>query len=179
MAKIRPRRLVVDASFSHAAGDRTAGQSQLCTAALNAVAEVRHRLVMSSALLEEWKRHQTTFSRGWLRSMYAHRLVELLEGVEDESLRARIGGAAPEASVAAIMLKDVHLIEAARASDERILSLDDRVRNHFRQAAGVVRELRGLCWVNPGVADEQAAEWLATGAPAERHLKLGYVPPED
>jgi hypothetical protein len=179
MAKISPRRLVIDASISHAAGDRAAGPSRLCTAALNAVAEVQHRLVMSATLLEEWKRHQTHFARGWLRSMYAQRLVERLDVAEDEALRARIERAAPEVRVAAIMLKDMHLIEAAQASDERILSLDDRARHHFRQAVGAVRELRGLCWVNPGNADEQAAEWLGAGAPAERHRKLGYVPPED
>jgi hypothetical protein len=170
---------VIDASVSHAAGDRAADQSQLCTAALNAVAEAQHRLVMSATLLEEWKRHQTGFARGWLRSMYAQHLVERLEVAEDEALRARLEGVAPEASVAAIMRKDMHLIEAARASDERILSLDERARHHFRQAAGVIRELRGLCWVNPGNADEEAAEWLGAGAPAERHRKLGYVPPED
>src|SRR5262249_58412816 len=105
MAKIRPRCLVIDASISHAAGDRGTGLSQLCTKALNAVAEAKHRLVMSAALLDEWKRHQTRFARAWLRSMYARRLVEELEVAKDEALRARIEQAAPEASVAAIMLK--------------------------------------------------------------------------
>src|SRR6266508_1134324 len=142
MAKIRPRSLVIDASIAHAAGDRTAEQSQLCTSALNAVAEAQHRIVMSATLLEEWKRHQTGFARGWLRSMHAQRLVEALDVAEDEALRARIERAAPDTSVAAIMRKDRHLIEAARAADERILSLDDRARHHFRRTAGVVRELR-------------------------------------
>jgi hypothetical protein len=179
MARIRPRRLVIDASVSRAAGDREADASRLCTAALNAVSEAQHHLVVSATLLEEWKRHQTRFARRWLRSMYAQRLVEALDVVEDRPLRARIERAAPQASVAAIMGKDMHLIEAARASDKRILSLDDQARRHFRRAAGVVRELRGLCWVNPENADEQAAEWVRAGAPAERHRTLGYVPPEE
>jgi hypothetical protein len=111
--------------------------------------------------------------------MYARRLVDALDVAKDEPLRARIEQAAQGADVAEVMLKDMHLIEAARASDKRILSLDDRARRHFRHASGTVRELRGLCWVNPGNAHEQAAEWLGAGAPADGHRKLGYIPRED
>jgi hypothetical protein len=179
MGKTHPRRLVIDASISHAAGNRLADQSRLCTMALKAVAAAQHRVVMSVALTEEWKRHQTRFARGWLLSRYAQRLVERLDVTADEALRTRVERVAPEPGVAAIMLKDMHLVEAARASEQRILSLDDRARHHFRQAAGAVHELRPLCWVNPGKAAEQAAEWLAAGAPADRHRKLGHVPSEE
>jgi hypothetical protein len=179
MARIRPCRLVIDASISHAAGDRAAERSRLCTKALNAVIEVKHRLAMSPTLLEEWKRHQTGFARGWLRSMFAQRLVEALDVVDDQALRARIERVAPQTDVATIMRKDMHLIEAALASDSRIMSLDDRARHHFRHAARAVSVLRKLCWVNPCNAAEEAVEWLRAGAPAETHRKLGHTPPED
>jgi hypothetical protein len=179
MAKVRARSLVIDASVAGAAGNRTADPSRLCTAALNAVVEVKHRVAMAATLLEEWKRHQTRFARRWLRSMYGHRLVDELDVGEDDSLRGRVERAAPDADVAAILLKDAHLIELALVSGERILSLDETARRHYHQAARGIRELCRLCWVNPATADEGAVEWLAAGAPAERHRKLGYIPPEE
>jgi len=178
MAKGRHRCLVIDASIAGAAGNRDADPSRPCTAALNAVLDTLHRLAMSGPLLEEWKRHQTRFARGWLRSMYAHRLVEELDIREDETLRGRIEDAAPDADIAAILLKDAHLIELALASDERILSLDESARRHYHQAAQKIRELRRLCWVNPAVPNEQAVEWLVAGAHSNRHRRLGYSAPQ-
>ena len=178
MAKGRRRYLVIDASIAGAAGNRDADPSRPCTAALNAVLHTLHRLAMSGPLLEEWKRHQTRFARGWLLSMYARRLVDELDIGDDEPLRGRIEHAAPNANIAAILLKDAHLIELALASDERILSLDETARRHYHQAAQEIRELRRLCWVNPAVPDEQAVEWLVGGAHANRHRKLGYIAPQ-
>jgi hypothetical protein len=75
-------------------------------------------------------------------------------------------------------LKDAHLIETAVASDNRVISLDEEARLHYRQAAQVIGLLRDVCWVNPALANERAVEWLQTGAPAEKHRKLGYLSPE-
>jgi hypothetical protein len=166
---------VIDASIAGAAGNRDANPSRPCTAALNAVFDTLHRLAMSGTLLEEWKHHQSRFARGWLRSMYARRLVDELDIVDDVTFRGRIEHAASDVDIAAILLKDAHLIELALASEERILSLDDTARRHFHQAAQEIRELRRLCWANPAVADEQTVEWLLAGAHADRHRKLGYI----
>jgi hypothetical protein len=179
MAKVRPCSLVIDASLTHAAGDRQADQSRQCTAFLQAVQACHHRLVVAEPWLEEWHHHHTRFARAWLRAMYARRLVVEVAVAADPALRRRIERAAGHEKVADILLKDLHLIEAALASDKRIASLDDRARSHFRQAANSVALLRDICWVNPCNPDEEAVEWLRAGAPAEKHRKLGYVPPED
>ncbi len=111
--------------------------------------------------------------------MYARRLVDELDIGEDEALRGRIEQAAHDTDIAAILLRDAHLIELALAAHERILSLDETARYHYHGVAEEVRELRRICWVNPAIADEAAVEWLTAGAPAERHRKLGYTPPEE
>ena len=69
------------------------------------------------------------------------------------------------------------LIEAALATDQRIASLDDRVRNHLKEISQGLNELAAICWVNPEKTAERAIEWLEQGAPADRTRMLGYLPP--
>jgi hypothetical protein len=75
------------------------------------------------------------------------------------------------------MLKDIHLVEAARATDEAVLSLDDTVRNLLAAASQRVRALRKIVWVNPGTAGESACTWLRSGAPPDKELQLGASTP--
>ena len=55
------------------------------------------------------------------------------------------------------MLKDCHLIEAARATDRNVVSIDETVRQYFHTAARSVGPLREVRWVNPTLTDEQPA----------------------
>lgn len=173
MAKNRPRQLVIDADIAHSAGVSTVGASQACSKFLTAVQDHGHLLALTDQLLAEWQRHQSRFATTWLRDMSAADRVVVLDVTKGETFRSRIAEAAPETSVAAIMLKDCHLIEAARAAERRIISMDERVCGHFRRAAGKVQELRRVCWVNPARADEQPIPWLRRGAPLNRHRLLG------
>jgi hypothetical protein len=178
MGKIRSRSLIVDASIARAAGPEgsTHPTSRHCRVCLLAVLEVCHHLVMTEAIREEWDEHRSGFARAWLVSMFARRKVDRLDVAADSVFRERVTRAAPDEAVAAIMAKDCHLVEAARAADRSVLSLDDAVRDHFRRAAGQVRELRDVSWVNPCSADEDAIRWLEEGAPRERRRFLGSVP---
>jgi hypothetical protein len=134
---------------------------------------------MTEPIREEWDEHQSRFARRWLRSMFARRKVDRLQVSADPTFREHLSEAAPDDTVAAIMAKDCHLIEAARAADRSVLALDDSVRDHFRRAASQVRELREVSWVNPCSAEEEAVRWLAEGAPRERHRFLGSLPPSE
>ncbi len=73
------------------------------------------------------------------------------------------------------MLKDAHLIEAARAQGMRVIALDDTVRRHFQEVAGSVAPVRDVCWVNPVSQAEEPLRWLQAGATANGFRKLGYV----
>jgi hypothetical protein len=70
------------------------------------------------------------------------------------------------------MIKDAHLIEAARATDRIVVSLDERARALFREAALEVSELRVVMWANPDNQEEGVVEWLDRGARRERPREL-------
>ncbi len=175
MAKVRPRKLVVDASVTGQANDYTDERSLRCADFLVAIREARHAVVLTDALLDEWHRHKSRFTDGWLRSMYAAKRDIELDVLADEDFRKHVERAAADRRGAAIMLKDCHLIEAALAADNRIASLDEEARHHLGQAAARVKPLQRVCWVNPAVAEELPVEWLHQGAPLERHRLLGTL----
>jgi hypothetical protein len=173
MPKVRRRRLVIDACVGRAAGDRSDGASFHCTAFLTAVFDIGHSAVMSGDLLAEWNRNKSRFARTWLRKMYGARKVITLAQQPDTEFRERIERAAPLSTAAAAMRKDCHLLEAARATDRNVVSIDEKARGYFHAAAAHVRSLREVCWVNPAIAEEQPLDWLRQNAPLDRHRMLG------
>jgi len=73
------------------------------------------------------------------------------------------------------MLKDMHLIEAAKATDHTIVSLDEIVRALFINAARSVTELRIVIWANPDKTEEGCLAWLEAGAKVEKKRQLGFI----
>jgi geranylgeranyl pyrophosphate synthase len=104
--------------------------------------------------------------------MYGRKLVIRIEVDEDETLRGRID-AAVHWDQKAIVAKDVHLIEAAIATDRLVTSRDKEAREAFGNASDNVGELRQIVWVNPTQADEKPIDWLRNGAKTEAHRQLG------
>jgi hypothetical protein len=178
VAKVRSCVLVIDASIAMAAGDISMHPtSRNCREFLHAVLNLCHRIAMTTSIREEWSKHQTRFARRWQKSMMARKKVEFVEVAAHLSLEKRIQRAETDESLAAVMEKDRRLIEAALVTENRVASLDDRVREHFRDHHLKLPEVRAICWVNPDRPEEQAITWLASGAPAERSRMLGYLSP--
>jgi hypothetical protein len=171
MAKIRPQRLVIDTDVSGAAGSK-AGVSLSCARFLEAVRETGHRTVVTDVLPEEWKNHRSTFAAQWLRTMYAARKVDPISVEPDQNLRSAmlLNASAKDAET---MQKDLHLLEAALATERRIVSKEVACRGCFRVAAARVARLRNVCWVDPTIPAEESIEWLHRGAPLDRHRLLG------
>lgn len=90
-----------------------------------------------------------------------------------KSLREAIVNSSASPKQIEQMVKDVHLVDAARASNGAVLSCDDTVRVLFRQATGTIKKLAPIVWVNPASADEIVMSWLSSGAPDDDHRKLG------
>jgi hypothetical protein len=168
------RRLVIDASVARSAGgaDAVFPLSKRCRDFLKTVVAVGHRAVLTRAVREEWKKHESGFARQWRTAMMARKKLLLDDPGEDGGLREAIEQAAVTPRQRDAMLKDAHLIEAAQATDRTVVSLDDTVRGLFGAAATPVRVLRTVVWVNPGHEDEGCAAWLERGAPAEKHRLL-------
>jgi hypothetical protein len=175
MAKKTSKSLVIDASVAHAAGPEGAMHptAKCCRDFLNAVLDICHRLVMTPEIGDEWRRHQSSFARRWRRRMTARKKVDLHEPPTDDALADRLRRLAFTDKERETMSKDMLLIHAALAADQRIVALDDTARRLFSHAAFDVAALRTLAWVNPERIEEKLLDWLQDGAPAEAKRTLG------
>ena len=91
----------------------------------------------------------------------------------NQALRDEIEGTATRETEIEVMRKDFHLLEAARSTDQAIISLDETVRGLFARATQHVGEIRDIVWVNPErTEEEEPIEWLKNGAPPDDHRKL-------
>lgn len=130
---------------------------------------------MTEAIRDEWNRHQSRFARAWRVSMVARRKLHLINVALDESLREKISRGAARAQDNEAMLKDTHLIEAAIATDQIVISLDETVRLLFMAVALRVGEIRRVLWANPDKVEEVCIGWLEGGARNERRRQLGFI----
>jgi hypothetical protein len=168
------RRLVVDASIAYAAGEKPEETSKACREVLQCILSVSHRVVTTPEILREWQEARSLYSRRWLGKMRNLRKIDLLTGTENEELRERIQGTSRDAGVVQAMLKDIHLVEAALATDRIVISLDEKVRRYFAEASSVIDEFKQILWANPVFKRERVVTWLNEGANAEKSRLLGY-----
>ena len=164
------KRLVVNASVARAAGGEgaTASVSINCTEFLESFrTECRHHIVMTPELAQEWNTHQSIFTATWLKSMIARRRFDYVEPLVNRVLRGKIEGTATGENEVEAMRKDFHLLEAARETDQTIISLDEIIRGCFTRATQRVGEIRHIVWVNPDCKEEEPLVWIQNGAPPE------------
>ncbi len=170
------KRLVVNASVARAAGgvDATDSVSINCTEFLQTFRdESSHHVVMTFELSEEWDENQSNFAAEWLGNMIATRRFHYIELPQNRALYDEIEATAVEEKDINAMLKDFHLLGAALATDQIIVSLDETIRGLFKRASQQVGEIQDIIWVNPDrTAEEQPIAWLQNGAPPEAHRQL-------
>ena len=169
------KRLIIDTDVAQASGDEDATDPRAinCRDFLKEVRVQNHRVVMTRKISNEWKRHQSRFALEWRVSMDARRKVDRIEPPEDADLKNKIVRTANDENEIEVMEKDFHLLQAARATDQTVISLDENVRGLFTDAAQQVGEIRNIIWVNPDkIAEEEPIAWLQNGAPPEAHRKL-------
>lgn len=130
---------------------------------------------MTPDLEDEWDRNQSNYAREWRVAMETEGLVYAVSPVEDQDLSRGILSTAQSTNNRRALDKDLHLIEAARATDDTVSSLDEQVRYLLREAARVIEGIRAIVWVNPAKAEETPILWLERGAPAEPQRMLGYA----
>ena len=170
------RELVIDASVARASGGEEATHPTAAAARdfLLAVLAISHKAVMTQAIRDEWDNHQSNFARKWRASMMARKKLNLVSLEESEDLRQKIDLInIPQASKTA-MLKDCRLIEAAIATERRVVSLDVVARKLFSAASHNIEEIKDVIWVNPVTDSELVMAWLKEGAPVQVEWQLGY-----
>ena len=169
------KRLVIDTDVVQASGSEEATQPRPkdCRDFLRKVLLLCHSVVMTPEIRDEWKMRRSDFARRWRKSMYARKKVCRIDSPADEELRNKIKQTATSETEIDDMQKDCHLLEAALATDQTVVSLDGNARQYFAGASQRVGEIRDIVWVNPERMEEEAPiVWLQNGAPPEEHRKL-------
>ena len=177
MKKAKSKRLVIDANVARASGAK-ATEAKRCRDFLLKVLSLSYRIMMTPEISNEWNKHQSLFTIKWRGTMARrNKVCGIKKSPVDEEFRNKIEKAAEEENQIPVMRKDFHLLEAARISDQMIISLEKRARRHFAYAAQHVDEIRDIVWVNPNCTkEEQPLAWLQNGAPPEDHRKLRAWP---
>ena len=169
------KRLVIDTDVAQASGDEDATDPRAinCRDFLKVVRSQNHKVVMTRKISDEWKRHQSRFALEWRVSMDARRKIDRINPPENEEFQDKITNTASDEDEIETMQKDFHLLQAALATDETVISLDETVRGLFKCASQQVGEIRNIIWVNPDrTAEEHPIPWLQNGAPPEPHRRL-------
>ena len=173
--------LVVDAQVQReaAAHDAASPNALACALALQAIAAHDGLgLAVNTRLLQEYGRAEP--NRGFISEFAADVLAEMNTGD-----RVRAFADEPDAPLAravngldqnekAMAEKDLHLVVAALASDNRILSHEKRARRAFRKAMDADARLQAMRWISP--AEPNCNAWLTDGAPDKPAYQLTHDP---
>ena len=95
--------------------------------------------------------------------------VDRINPPEDQTLQDKITTTTSDENEIEVMEKDFHLLQAALATDQTVISLDETVRELFARTSQSVGEIQHIIWVNPDRLEEQPILWLQNGAPPEAH----------
>ena len=172
MAKKRPRRLVVDADVAFSASESEHPISSTCREFLDTMLKVGHHVVMTDEIKKEWDRHNKIYFRKWLIQMWSRKRVDRVGEERNDNLRKKINKVIISRQKP-VVEKDIHLIEAAIATDRLLTSRDETARRAFGNVSAIVGELRQIVWVNPTQNDENPINWLQDGAKADADRRLG------
>jgi len=171
--------LVVDASVGRAARNKSS-QNQVarsCIQTLETIRKGHYAIAMSEEIENEWsgiRKNISFYASKWLVLMERRGRVAILEGTIDLILRENILEATINPSIKIAIRKDVHLLEAALATDSIIVCRDKKCRKYFQQAAKKVDVIKPIHWTNPELPKDDTITWLQSGAPVEAKRQLGY-----
>jgi hypothetical protein len=171
----RPVAVVVDTSIASACGKEgtTHPQGLACLDTLKVIREGDLALTMSAPIFEEWQRHAGSFARKWLSKMRSSRRVKDVSPRPHNATR-RAAKALPDEGIRRAIEKDMILVEAALATDHRVLSLDEKIRGYLCDLTRDVADLRKIHWANP--MTPACIPWVREGAPDDARWLLREVP---
>lgn len=161
------RRIVVDTNVARSASESQHPISDACRQVLQAIINKQHRVVLTATQKQEWQKHKSAFTRGWLVQMASRKLWHPLAPEPDTGLADRIYKLDCTAKARKEMLKDVHLLENALATDHAVVSQETNVLALFTANAQPMKMPRSVAWVNPTENTAACIAWLDAGAPTE------------
>lgn len=143
-------------------------------------------MVFTDAVKEEWNRHQSSFAKKWRVEMFGRKKIDQVEMEENLALHSAVEKLSAQdtnndaarndpacfENLKEAIEKDLHLVEAALATDHIVASLDDTVRSFLKACSPSLGMVKTIVWVNPTCMEEEVEHWLENGAPAEKQRLL-------
>ena len=171
--------LVIDADIMRSAGESEHPHSSNSRRLLETIRDAGHRMVQCAPLTAEHKKHQSAFASTWRASMVSRKRWVQWVYQEDRKLREVLVAALPLAASAQrdAVLKDAHLLEAASATDGRILSKDAKARNLFQRACPTLGIHKTILWGDLTGSPEEVIAWVQTGCTSRYDFRLCPVEP--
>jgi len=175
------KRIVVDTDVARAAKRKSPDERAVCCASvLDAMYYCGHVLVLNTPLLDQWMKNPgradsewpmaiSTDSARWFAMMGSRGRLEKVEYCADTQLRDAFFACLDGCEIPSAK-EDYMLVDAAVQTDNRVLSLDKRMRRKLGRASDYVSRLGMLMWVNPDCHDAQG--WLEHGAPERADLHV-------
>lgn len=166
--------LVIDADIMRAAGVSEHPVSSNARLILESIKSAGHRMVHTPAIIKEHKKHQSRFAKTWRASMFSRKLHAPKNASEDAELRKHLVHAqnveSPNDETA--VLKDAHLLEAAAASDMRVLSKDTTAKRLFQKGCPLPEPYGRIQWADVTLHPDQTLDWIAQGCPEIQDWRL-------
>lgn len=179
--------IVVDTSVARSASPGNDPVAAICRETLATLGSEGFLLAMSDPLWDEWDRtvegrsagywnkYMSRYTTEWLKEMFSRQRVVWKNLPDPDPLHNQVMDIArrsyPTDSRAPDEIdRDWVLIATAREADHRIISLNDRERQRFREIALQTPELHTIFWTDPQREDVPA--WLREGAPEREELRL-------
>lgn len=176
MGKSKARRVVIDTNIASSASTTEKPDSTTARNVLTAVRDGEHLLVLSPTQKAEWLRHMSGYTGTWLTEMLSRKQFLVLRTEPDTGLRDDIFALECGAAQRREMLKDVHLVEAALATDRIVISAEENVLALFNRFIAGLRLSHAVAWVNPAPDGVACAAWLQQGAPLAQSRLLEPKP---
>jgi predicted nucleic acid-binding protein len=172
--------IVIDADIMRSAGTSEHPHSRNSRQVLEALRDGNHRMVQCAPLLEEHKKHRSRFASIWQTSMLSRKQWVRWEYKEDANLRRVLVAALPEEAnhKEQAVLKDAHLLEAAAATGQCIISKDRTARDLFQLACPSLASHRHILWGEMTLSADAVIDWVKSGCGPRSDFKLCPPPPE-
>lgn len=172
----RVKLFVVDSDIIASATEKDDERAIICRGLLRKLLATLHEVLLTPSIKKEWEARYPGYAQAWAVQMSRRGLLK--EEPEDPAsgLAAEIEALEVSADVAAIMLKDCHLLEAALIGGKAIFSQDDSAYTHFYDASVYIERLQSIMWANPERAEDACEAWLQPGARREPGRCIGQRP---
>jgi hypothetical protein len=172
----RVKQFIIDSDVIASATEKQEKRAILCRQLLLTMYSTQHEVLLTPGIKREWENRYPGFAQSWAVKMKQKGLLIEIEQDPESGLAAQIQALEVVPTVAAIMLKDCHLLEAAFVAGKAIFSQDDSAYVHFYDASDKIPRLQNVMWANPERPEDNCVEWLKPGARQDDKRCIGRRP---